>query len=66
MLVAGVVMVGFVAAISLLLRHWQAIEQYTHVMAQTDLTSPLLQVCMLTYLCICVQSTQQPATACLV
>ncbi|KAL3137216.1 hypothetical protein ABBQ32_006768 [Trebouxia sp. C0010 RCD-2024] len=40
---AGVVMVGFVAAISLLLRHWQAIEQYTHVMAQTDLTSPLLQ-----------------------
>lgn len=46
-------MVGFVAAISLLLRHWGAIERYTQVMAQPDLTAPLLQVCMYLRLCNC-------------
>lgn len=50
-------MVGFVAAISLLLRHWGAIERYTQVMAQSDLTAPLLQVCMCLQLCDCLFQT---------
>ncbi len=41
---AGVVMVGFIAAISLLLRHWGAIERYHQPAPQEDLTTPLLQV----------------------
>jgi len=41
---AGVVMVGFVEAISLLLRHWGAIERYHQPTPQEDLTTPLLQV----------------------
>jgi len=41
---AGVVMVGFIAAISLLLRHWGAIERYHQPVPQEDLTTPLLQV----------------------
>jgi hypothetical protein len=41
---AGVVMVGFIAAISLLLRHWDAIERYHQPAPQEDLTTPLLQV----------------------
>ncbi|DBA92716.1 TPA: hypothetical protein ACH3X1_002925 [Trebouxia sp. C0004] len=40
---AGVVMVGFIAAISLLLRHWGAIERYHQPANQEDLTTPLLQ-----------------------
>lgn len=46
-------MIGFAAAISLLLRHWGAIERYTQVMAQPDLTAPLLQVCTCLRLCDC-------------
>ncbi|KAA6418939.1 MAG: hypothetical protein FRX49_11043 [Trebouxia sp. A1-2] len=40
---AGVVMIGFIAAISLLLRHWGAIERYHQPVPQEDLTMPLLQ-----------------------
>lgn len=41
---AGFVVIGFIAAISLLLRHWSAIERY-HLAAPTgDITTPLLQV----------------------
>lgn len=61
-------MVGFVAATSLLLRHWGAIEHYTQVMAQPDLTSPLLQVHMLMQLCISGSiflSAAMPACSCL-
>ena len=45
-------MVGFVSAISLLLRHWGAIERYTQVVSHEDLTTPLLQVCMFTRACM--------------
>ena len=37
-------MIGFIAAISLLLRHWGAIERYHQPAPQEDLTTPLLQV----------------------
>ena len=59
---AGVVMVGFAAAISLLLRHWGAIERYTQATAQPSLTAPLLQVCRCLCLCDCLV---KHTTACL-
>ena len=37
-------MVGFVAAFSLLLRHWSAIEKYHQLEPTEDITTPLLQV----------------------
>ncbi len=58
---AGVVMVGFIAAISLLLRHWGAIERYHQPAPQEDLTTPLLQVRPLN-LCSCT-STELAAAA---
>lgn len=44
---AGFVVIGFIAAISLLLRHWGAIEKYHLVAPLGDITTPLLQVCSL-------------------
>lgn len=41
---AGFVVIGFVAAISLLLRHWSAIERYHLAPPADDITAPLLQV----------------------
>ena len=41
---AGVVLAGFVAAASLLLRHWGAIERYSQLEAPDQITTPLLQV----------------------
>ena len=43
----GFVILGFISAISLLLRHWGAIERY-HLLGPTeDITTPLLQVSFL-------------------
>lgn len=60
---AGVVMVGFAAAISLLLRHWGAIERCTQGTAQPSLSTPLLQVRRCLYLCDCLV---KHTTACLI
>lgn len=56
-------MVGFVSAISLLLRHWGAIERYTQVVSHEDLTTPLLQVCMFTRACMHAPSCWHDSTA---
>lgn len=41
---AGFVIIGFVSSISLLLRHWGAIERYHLAPPSEDITTPLLQV----------------------
>lgn len=60
-------MVGFAAAISLLLRHWGAIEKYTQGMAQSSLTAPLLQVrrCLCLYDCLVKHMTACLCSVCL-